>query len=63
MKKNIDADIVVSGHTHAAGFEVFREVLYINPGSASKPRDRRLGTVVILNLNEEPLKPDIIEIK
>jgi putative phosphoesterase len=63
FKKNIDADIVVSGHTHAAGFEVFREVLYINPGSASKPRDRRLGTVVILNLNEEPLKPDIIEIK
>lgn len=63
FKKNIDADIVVSGHTHATGYEVFRKVLYINPGSASKPRDRKWGTVVILDLDREPLKPKIIEIK
>jgi len=63
FKKNIDADIVVSGHTHAAGYEVFRDVLYINPGSASKPRDRKLGTVVILDLDQESLTPEIIEIK
>jgi putative phosphoesterase len=63
FKKNIDADIVISGHTHAAGFEKFRNVLYINPGSASKPRDRKLGTVAILNLDQEPLEPEIIEIK
>ena len=63
FKKNIDADIVVSGHTHVAGYEVFRNVLYINPGSASKPRDRKWGTVVLLNIDEEPLNPEIIEIK
>ena len=63
FKKNIDADIVVSGHTHATGYEVFRDVLYINPGSASKPRDRKWGTVVILDLEQEPLEPKIIEIK
>jgi putative phosphoesterase len=63
FKKNIDADIVVSGHTHAVGYELFRKVLYINPGSASKPRDRKWGTVIILDLDQEPLKPEIIEIK
>jgi putative phosphoesterase len=63
FKKNIDADIVVSGHTHAAGFETFRGVLYINPGSVSKPRDRKWGTIAILDLDQEPLKPEIIELK
>ena len=63
FKKEIDADIVVSGHTHAAGYEVFRGVLYINPGSASKPRDHKWGTVIILDLDQDPLEPDIIEIK
>jgi putative phosphoesterase len=63
FKKGIDADIVVSGHTHAASYEEFRGVLYINPGSASKPRDRKRGTVIILDLSQVPLKPEIIEIK
>jgi len=63
FKRGIEADIVVSGHTHAAGFEIFRDVLYVNPGSASKPRDRKRGTVMILNLDQEPLEPEIIEIK
>jgi len=63
FKKEIDADIVIFGHTHVAGFEVYRDVLYVNPGSASKPRDRKRGTVIILDLNQNPLDPEIIEIK
>lgn len=63
FKKNINADIVISGHTHVAGYEKFRDVLYINPGSASKSRDRRYGTVMTLDLSKEPLKPEIIELK
>ena len=62
FKKGINADIVISGHTHVAGYEVFRNVLYINPGSASKPRDRKRGTVMVLDLSREPLEPEIIEI-
>lgn len=62
FKKGIIADIVISGHTHVAGYEIFRNVLYINPGSASKSRDRKRGTVMVLDLNREPLKPEIIEI-
>jgi putative phosphoesterase len=63
FKKNIDADIVISGHTHVAGYELYRNVLYINPGSASKSRDRKWGTVMILDLDQKPLKPLLIELK
>ena len=63
FKKNIETDIVISGHTHVAGYESYRDVLYINPGSASKSRDRKWGTVMILDLDKNPLEPDIIEIK
>lgn len=63
FKKEINADVVVSGHTHVAGYEVYRNVLYINPGSASKSRDRKWGTVMTMDLNNEPLIPEIIELK
>jgi putative phosphoesterase len=63
FKKEIDADIVVYGHTHVAGYELYRDILYINPGSASKSRDRKWGTVMTLDLKSEPLIPEIIELK
>ena len=63
FKKNIDADIVISGHTHVAGYEEYRDILYINPGSSSKSRDRKWATVMILDLDKDPLIPEIIEIK
>ncbi len=63
FKKNIEVDIVIFGHTHVVEWETYREVVYVNPGSASKPRERKIGTVAILDLGENPLKPEIIEIK
>lgn len=63
FKKNIEVDIVIFGHTHVAEYQTYREVLYINPGSASKSRDRKIGTVAILELGKNPLKPEIIEIR
>jgi putative phosphoesterase len=63
FKKGIDADIVISGHTHVAGYEMYRNILYINPGSSSKSRDRKWGTVMILDLKKDPLKPELIELK
>jgi len=63
FKKNIEADVVIYGHTHVAHYEKFRHVIYINPGSISKPRDRKWSTVALLNLDRAPLKPDFIEIR
>ena len=63
FKKGIEVDIVIHGHTHVAGVEYFRHLLYINPGSVSKPRARQNGTLAILDLNKYPLKPLFIELK
>jgi putative phosphoesterase len=63
FKKGIEAEIVISGHTHVAGFQIYHNVFYLNPGSVSKPRDRKAGTVAILDLNSKPFKPKIIEIR
>jgi len=62
FKKDIEVDIVIHGHTHVSGSEFFRHVLYINPGSATKPRGRPYGTVAILDLDKIPLKPVFIEL-
>lgn len=63
FKKNIEVDVVISGHTHVTSFEVFRGITYINPGSAVKPRGRKYGTVAILDLANKNLQPEIIEIR
>jgi len=62
FKKGIEVDIVISGHTHVAGFQMYHNVFYLNPGSVIKPRDRKKGTVAILDLISKPLKPKIIEV-
>jgi putative phosphoesterase len=63
FKKNIEVDIVISGHTHVTSYEVYRGVTYINPGSAVKPRGRKYGTVALLDLDNKKLIPQLIEIK
>ena len=62
FKKNLSVDVVIHGHTHVAGYKFYRDVLYINPGSVSKPRQRKKGTVAILDLDKQPLRPEIIEL-
>ena len=63
FKKNLNVDIVIHGHTHVAGYKWYRNVLYINPGSVAKPRDRNKGTVALLDTDIKPLNPQIIELE
>ena len=35
---NLDADIILTGHSHIANIEEINNKLFINPGSISKPR-------------------------
>ena len=45
-------DIVVFGHTHVPFEERRDRVWYINPGSASRPRDNSSASVAILDFSE-----------
>ena len=56
-------NIVVFGHTHEVVVEDHQGVLFVNPGSPTLPRMRRvLGTVGILELTPEGRKAEIIDL-
>lgn len=51
---------VINGHTHRAAIEKRRGVLFLNPGSASPYSST--GTVALLNIRGESLKPEVVEL-
>lgn len=53
------ADIVLYGHTHIAKIDFEEGIWYINPGSASLPRDGD-RSYVIISINEEKMEPKLI---
>lgn len=53
------ADIVLYGHTHIAKIDFQEGIWYINPGSASLPRDGD-RSYAIININEEKIEPNLI---
>ena len=52
--------VVVSGHTHQADIQFKRDVLYLNPGSASHGRYGSAPSVAILDISSDRLQPRII---
>ncbi|MBR4396722.1 MAG: metallophosphoesterase [Methanobrevibacter sp.] len=61
LAKELDADILVSGHSHQPKIEKTDGVLLINPGSPIVPRlaDR---TVMLLEINNKEVDVEIIKI-
>lgn len=49
-KMNKKVDIVIYGHTHRPEHGVFNRIHFINPGSASNPREVKNGSVALLNI-------------
>lgn len=47
-----DVNVVVHGHTHIPRCEMRGEVLYLNPGSASKPRGGSCKSIARLTIAE-----------
>lgn len=50
--KSIGADIVIFGHTHIPLCIEREEILYLNPGSLSLPRDGSSRRFIILDLDD-----------
>ena len=57
-------DIVVFGHTHLATIEHYKNVLLVNPGSATFPNyEQKLGTVVLLTVNAGEVETRIVQLE
>jgi len=54
-----EADIVLYGHTHVAKIDFEEGIWYINPGSASLPRDGNCSYVII-SINQEKIEPKVV---
>jgi hypothetical protein len=59
--KEVEAHLVIYGHTHREAKETIEDTIIFNPGSPSKPRNNRptLGLVII---NEGQIQARIMEI-
>ena len=57
-------DVVVYGHTHHEELHWVNDVLYINPGSPTLPRNRstRFGTIGFLELNSGTVSGELFQI-
>ncbi len=60
--KEIEADIVVYGHTHVAMSAVEDDILFLNPGSVGFPRGKYKNSYAILDLSGKTVKAEILEI-
>ncbi|APF16930.1 phosphodiesterase, MJ0936 family [Caldithrix abyssi DSM 13497] len=56
MDKNVD--VVIFGHTHRAEQARFKDILFVNPGSASQPRYGKAKSVAIMVVSNENIKVD-----
>ena len=60
--ESIKVKVVISGHTHRPAISNKSGVLYVNPGSASSPRDGNPPTVAILNITDGSVKSRLVSI-
>jgi putative phosphoesterase len=51
FKQDKMVDIVVFGHTHKAEKTMYNDILFLNPGSASRPRYEPRGSVAVLKIS------------
>ncbi|MBM7578866.1 metallophosphoesterase [Jeotgalibacillus terrae] len=54
----LQADIIIFGHSHQLGAEMMDGRLFLNPGSIRLPRDRNEPTYAIVNLHERQVDID-----
>ena len=56
-------DVVVFGHTHYATIETYRDILLVNPGSATVPNYvPKLGTIAMLTIEDGKAEARIVRL-
>jgi predicted phosphodiesterase len=57
-------DVVVFGHSHASQIEYYKDILLVNPGSATLPHyEPKLGTVALLTINSGEAEARIVQLE
>lgn len=60
--ESINADIVIFGHTHTPVVIEKNNIIYINPGSTSLPRDVNYRSFVILEISDDNVSVEEIRL-
>lgn len=58
--KELEADVILFGHTHVPLCEKIDDIWFINPGSPSRPRLSKPGSYALLDIDENTFSPRII---
>ena len=58
----VNPDVVVFGHTHKPFCEILGNILFLNPGSVTRPRGQFSPSMVRLVINEEKITTDFIHL-
>jgi hypothetical protein len=61
--KEVEADVVLFGHTHVPLCEEFDNLWLINPGSPSLPRMGKIGSYAMIKADSQVFSPEIIYLK
>ncbi len=62
FKLNRSADIIIFGHTHRAEVKEYNQMMFVNPGSVSIPRDGS-ASVAILDIAGKHAEVRFVEVK
>lgn len=55
--KEVNADIVLYGHSHIPDISYHENIWLINPGSLTRPRENKTKTYCILEITRQTVKP------
>lgn len=58
----LNAAVVVFGHTHVAGYEWYENILLFNPGSITSPRDGRGAAYGVLEIRDGQAIPSMFHL-
>ncbi|NLV20696.1 MAG: metallophosphoesterase [Syntrophomonadaceae bacterium] len=58
----LEADVVIYGHTHAAQLQQIDHIWMINPGSASRPRFDDRSSYVLIEMDKNLFQPRLVYI-
>ena len=61
LAHSLNADVLITGHTHRPHCEIIDEILFINPGSSNRPI-KSDSSIAILDINDKQNSVDEIEV-